>query len=461
MKHGDVASPLQLSSLHTEDISSSASLSQSAMVNSTCRSHNSGTKPKLPVKPKKMTSIDPLQESNSSFGSASYACSRNTSTSCAGEDQPSDLWIQKQFHNSSDVDHVTETTVITTASLVLSPFPDSSENSAGYLRSNGTDTPLSDYENSTPPSPSQGILSKSSSASSNSSFQVRPFSRSVHSLSSTSLSSATYPFFQPVEFASSNNYLFHTSDCEDQSDFVPSNFSRSLHGYQATPSPVLSRPSSPLPPTPSPNFSRTPSPNRSRRRVDRANSSEPSRTNSVPGSPQFSRSLNSSRETSPLTLRPSSYTRPLSPNPPTISPGSSAIHLARNMQLGGLRHTSPSRILRSQPSSPQSRPRSTMFHQAVQAPLSQQQISMRSPSPLNTNRNISLRSPPSPTRVSAGPSNSSSPRRTPLSSRSPVISRPPSPLNASRHHALLLPSARPVRSQSQPPGSHRLHSRTR
>lgn len=427
-----------------------------------------GTRPKVLQKPPKMGSTSKHEvESISrhlSFYNEPRHCEK-TRRPISLEENSMDLWSKQQFDSPSK-DIPIETTIISTASLVLSQFP---EHPTRYPRSNSSDAPLSDYENSTPPTPPQGLLSKSSSTSSTSSLMIRPFTRSAHFLSSTSLSSVNFPMFQPIEFPRNSNYSFHTSDCEDHSDYVPLNFTRSFHHGPSTTSPLISRPSSPLPPTPSPNFSRSPSPNRSSRRFPMTFSPGSTTPNSAPGTPLYSTSLNPSRESSPLRLRPSSYTRPLSPNPPTISPGPSRGQSPRNLHSGSHQQSS-SRQMRSVPSSPQSQPRSPFYHQAV-LPTSNSssnttlgmQVRSSTPSLGSPNRTLSLRSPPSPTRVIIAPSHrDGSPGHTPFGSRSPVTSRPPSPLNiAARHHSLLLPCARPARSRSQPPGSHRLHSRAR
>ncbi|XP_018018693.1 serine/arginine repetitive matrix protein 1 [Hyalella azteca] len=370
-----------------------------------------------------------------------------------------EIWPkQQQMEQLSPGDIPIETTIISTASLVLSHFPDRTDTRevGSCSRTETLDTNLSDYENNSPSTPPQGTLSKSSSASSSCSFIARPFGRSVHSLSSTSLSSISFSTFQPIEFPQSSNYLFHASDCEDQSDYVPLNIFRTRQGVVNTPSPLISRPSSPLPPTHSPNFSRSPSPNRSSRRFQRSFSPGRPNTNSGPGSPKFTRSLNPSREPSPLRLRPSSYTRPLSPNPPTMSPGPSRGQSPRSIHTS-MCFSSSSHSIRSQPSSPESRARSA-FHNETMYPSAGSQAQLSSA--LSVHRNISLRSPPSPTRPATALNNSRSPNQSPLNFRSPVTSRPPSPMNAaSRHQVWLLPNARPARSQSQPPVSPRLHSR--
>lgn len=417
------------------------------MVNDNVHSFNSvqnvGAKPKVPRKPKKMNSTQSSVNSLDrpvSFYNETLHCNRSHRPISLEENSMS-IWSR----NTDDPDIPIETTIISTASLVLSQFPD--HTSSQYPHSKAADTPLSDYDNSSSPTPPLGLLSKSSSTSSACSFNMQPYTKSAHSLSSTSLSSVTFPMFQPIEFPP-NTYLFHTSDCEDHGDYVSSSFARSLHGIQTTPSPLLSRPSSPLPPTPSPNFSRSPSPCRSSRRLNRAFS--PVLINSVLETPLYSRSLNTSRDNSPLRLRPSSYTRPLSPNPPTMSPGPPRGQSPRNMTL-----QSAPKLVCSQPSSPQSQHRS-FYHQSVNPCGSCLNKQRSQTSPLSSTRNLSLRSPPSPTRAISPASG-----HLLYSSRSPVTSRPPSPMNTSRQHSLLLPCVRPARSRSQPPGSHRLHSRAR
>ena len=401
-----------------------------------------GARPKVPRSRKSRNSASQIRATPTNMSEGSQV--ESSVIPCQQEEIES-VWYKNDLY-SGPPESSTDSTVISTASLVLSAYRECSTESEYPHHPETSDTPLSDYENCSPISPPQGILSKSSSASSSSSFNIRPFNRSAHSLSSTSLSSVSFPLFQPIEYSSTTNYSFHTSDCEDQSDYVPSNFSRSLHGHQTTPSPLISRPSSPLPPTPSPNFSRSPSPNRSCRQFKSSFISGLPQSNSVPSTPQFSRSLNSSRETSPLRLRPSSYTRPLSPNPPTISPGVAAYSNTSTNQP-------QSRSLRSQPTSPQAYQRSPFLQHSVQPNERSGQ------SPLGSRSNLSLRSPPSPTRPATP--GSSSPHRIPYSTRSPVTSRPPSPLNSSRQHAFLLPNIRPARSQSQPPGSLRLYTRAR
>ncbi|KAF2353104.1 hypothetical protein FHG87_016140, partial [Trinorchestia longiramus] len=370
-----------------------------------------------------------------------------------------EMWPKTQSMDTFSPDDIPiETTIISTASLVLSSFPERAENkeSGQCLRTDNHEMNLSDYENNSPSTPPQGMLSKSSSSSSSSSFLARPFVRSAHSLSSTSLSSIYFSSFQPIEFPSSGNYLFHASDCEDQSDYVPLNIFRPKQGGLATPSPLISRPSSPLPPTPSPNFSRSPSPNRASRRFQRNFSPGISNPNSGSGSPLFTRSLNPSRETSPLRLRPSSYTRPLSPNPPTVSPGPCKGQSLISFHSGLTQSSSP-RSIWSQPMSPESQLLKS-FQTQARHPAG---VSQGALSPLNGRRNFSLRSPPSPTRPATSFRDSRSPNQSPFNARSPVTSRPPSPMNAAtRHQMLLLPNVRPARSRSQPSGCHRLHSRS-